>query len=612
MDTRREILGDGGASGPCYKPPMPNRAAAGTPLSSQRLANAYYAVGLTVLIAITLYFGRIVLVPLALSALLAFILSVPAEWVEKRGLGRVAGVLIVTLAAFGLIGAVIALAAGELRELAAEMPSHRPVIEAKLKPIENLMHRLEAIQSKLNRAAPASQPTTTQPIAGERPVPVVVAPPHESSLAWLPALALPLVESLIHSVLIVVLTIFLLMQRENFRDRLIRLAGRSRLSATTRTLDDAAKRVGQYLLLQLAINASLGLVIGIGLWLAGVPYASLWGLLVMLLRFVPYVGFWIAAAGAILIAAATSPGWTTAIVAGVMFLVADLVMANVIEPLVFSHGTGVSPVALLMAAVFWAFIWGPVGLLLSTPLTVCLAVLGKNVPALGFLAVLLGDEASLEAAARFYNRLLARDYDAAAVLVDEAMRDKKRDEIYDTVLLPALAEAKTDREENDITVEEEAAVYDAAASVLDNLEADAEPVKSQSDSPVKVTGCAVFGRADELALRMLGDAIRPAGGELSVVTPDTIDAELQKAIDAAGGKPVVACFSTLSPGGLTQARAILQRVRAKFPNVKLLVGRWGQRGDTSQTEKFLRDSGAAGIGWSLRDTVRQLVPGKGT
>lgn len=585
------------------KPP-----AVASPIGAKRLQAAFYSLGLFVLLTLTLYFGHAVFVPLALSALFAFILSTPAEWVEKHWrVGRVASVLLVALLAFGVLAAVGTLAAVQLRGLATDLPKYEANINRKMEPVFGLLARLKTIEKKMEDVAPEE----AKPDEKDQPQAVTVEPPGSGGLSWLPTLARPLVEILVNGVLVLVLTVFFLMQRETFRDKLIRLAGRSRLTSTTRALGDAAGRVGKYLLLQLATNAALGVVIGTILYFMGVPFAPLWGLLVTVLRFVPYIGFWMAALSAAGVSAAVSPGWTQpALVLG-LFLVVDGVLTNVVEPLIFSHGTGVSAVALLVAAVFWAALWGPVGLLLSTPLTVCLAVLGKHVPALGFLAVLLGDDEALDAAGRYYNRLLARDYDEAAILVEEYSADHPPAALYDEVILPALAQVKTDREQQDVTADEEKGVYDATRDLLDGVEArigeqaPADGVAGRRP-PVKVIGCPVWGEADVLGLRMLGHAIRPAGGEVVVTSQENLADEVKKA--EAGGKPVVVCLATLSPGGLVQGSTVLTQVRQKSPKVKLLVGRWGQTGDTAETDKYLRKAGADEVGWSLRETIGQLVP----
>ena len=588
---------------------MKPTAAASTPVGSKRLQGAFHATALFVLITVSLYWGHAVFVPLALSALFAFILSSPAEWVERKGLGRTPSVLLVTIAAFGLLGAVGTVATFQLRGLVADLPRYEKNIDLKMQPVYALLHRLKALESNLEDVAP---PATAQADPADQPTSVVVKPPGAGALSWLPTLARPLVEILVNGVLVVVLTVFMLMQRETFRDRLIRLAGRSRLTSTTRALGDAADRVGKFLLLQLATNACLGAVIAVGLYLLRVPYAPLWGMLVTVLRFVPYIGYWVAALAATAMSAAVAPGWTQPLLVLGLFGVLDLLLTNVIEPLVFSHGTGVSPVALLVSAVFWATLWGPVGLLLSTPLTVCLAVLGKHVPALGFLAVLLGDAPALDPAARYYNRLLARDYDDATILLEEYAAGHPPEAVYDEIVLPALAQTKTDRDQEDVTAEEERAVYEATRGLLDGVAgravAAADPPSGRA-KPVPVIGCPVWGEADTLALQMLGDSLRAAGGELVVTTPDLAADAVGQA--AAGGRPVVVCLATLSPGGLAQAGTVLARVRRAYPKVKILVGRWGQTGDTKKTDEFLRKFGVDGIGWSLRETLSQLVPGAG-
>jgi predicted PurR-regulated permease PerM len=586
---------------------MTNHRVRTSPVRPHRLQNAFYAVALLVLIAVTLYWGQVILVPLSLAALFAFVLSTPARWLEKKGMPRVPSVLLVTLGAFGILAALVTVAVNQFHDLVADLPHYESNIDQKIQPIESLLHRIRRLQSNISQTAPQ----TTQPAAPDQPKPVVVQPPQVDALSWLPSLARPLVEIFFNLVLVIVLTVFMLMQRETFRDRLIRLAGRSRLSSTTRALDDAAARVGKYLLLQLCINAILGTVVAFGLYLLGVPYAPLFGLLVTMLRFVPYVGYWIAGISAIAMSAAVTPGWSHPLYVLIMFAAFDLLMANVIEPLVFSHGTGVAAVALLIAAVFWAFLWGPVGLLLSTPLTVCLAVIGEHVPALGFLKVLLGDEPSLDPASRYYNRVLARDYDEAAVILDDYNTHHPPAATYDEVILPALAQAKTDREQDDIPADEEHAVYDATRELLRGLIAHNNcwhPTAPEAAHlpPVQVIGCPVAGDADRIALDMLRDAICPKG-EVVVTPPNELVGAVEKA-GKQGESPAIVCLATLSPGGLTQARGLLADVRRAHPKTKLLVGRWGQHGDTAQTDRFLRASGADNIGWTLRQTIEQLLP----
>ena len=593
---------------PKVSPPVPRSSAIPTLSEHRRLQSAFHSIALFVLVTATLFWGHAVFVPLALATLFAFILSNPAEWLEEKGLGRAWSVLLVTLGAFVIVGGVVTVATLQLRNLATQLPTYEKNISAKMTPIYARLDQLEALEKKLEQAKPEEIEGNPE----DKPREVMLQPPGTGSLHWLPTLAQPIVEMLVHGVMVIVLTVFMLLQREMFRDKFLRLAGRRRLTGTTRALSDAANRVGKYLLLQLATNACLGVLITIGLYLIGVPYAPLWGMLVTVLRFVPYVGFWIAGLAAAAMSAAAGQGWTAPLLVLGMFLLFDLILANVIEPLLFSHGTGVSAVALLISAVFWAWLWGPVGLLLSTPLTVCLAVFGTHIPGLTFLAVLLGDEQALDQSARFYNRLLARDYDEATILLTEFAKDHSREEVYDQVILPALAQAKTDREQQDITIDEEQSVFDSTGSLVQSLIDRATPEDGGAAAandlpPVKVIGCAVFGEADTLALNMLADAIQPAGGELIVTDPPQLPEAVKN--HATPDKPTVICLATLSPGGLSQASALISRTRRKFPQTKILVGRWGQQGDTTQTNKFLCDAGASNVGWTLHETIEQLVPG---
>jgi hypothetical protein len=417
------------------------------------------------------------------------------------------------------------------------------------------------------------------------------------------------VEVLANTLLVLVLTTFFLAQRESLRDRLLGLVGRTRLTGTTRALEDAGKRVGQYLLLQLGTNAGVGLGVAVGLWFMGVPYAPLWGMLTTLLRFLPYVGIWASALGPLVLSVALSPGWGQPMLILGYYVALDLVVSNAVEPLLFSHGTGVSSVALLVAAVFWAWLWGPVGLLLATPLTVCLVVLGKHIPSLKFLGLLLGDESTLDPAARYYYRLLARDYDEVALLLKEYAEGRTADDVYDDVILPALAQTKTDREQRDLSAEEEEAVYEATGEMVAMISR--HPTAPVPKAPsLRVIGCAVKGRADVLALDMLRDALAPAGAEVAVVTPDRLLDEVEK---EGRSRPTVAvCLTALSPGGLSQSGDLCKRLKERFPGVRITVARWGQGRDTDQTAEYLGASGADVIGWSLKEVKAGLTAAEGS
>ena len=306
-------------------------------------------------------------------------------------------------------------------------------------------------------------------VVPEKPPAVVVQPDSPAWLSRLPALLRPLVETLGGLALALVLVVFMLLKREDLRNRLIRLVGHGRMTVTTKAVDDAGQRISRFLLMQLIINASFGLVLSIGLLLIQVPHALLWGLLAAILRYVPYLGSWITAAVLIALSLAIFPGWVQPLLVLGLIVVLELVTANVVEPRLFGHSMGVSEVALLVAAAFWAFLWGPVGLVLSSPLTVCLVVLGKYVPQLEFLDVLLGDEPSLDADVTYYQRLLARDQDEATQLVLAQAKTFPPEQVYDELLVPALNYVKQDRERDDLTEADEQFVLRATREIVEDL-----------------------------------------------------------------------------------------------------------------------------------------------
>ncbi|WP_435021398.1 AI-2E family transporter [Tundrisphaera sp. TA3] len=575
--------------------------------SLERVQKPFYRLALLVLIVIILHSMQVVLVPVALAVLLAFALSGPADFLEERaGLKRYVSVPIVMIGSLALMGTAAWVAGAQFRSLAAEIPKHRENLDRKLDPLYKLAEGLEQLE---NFGAKPDVEKRKEKATGDVPTPVEVKPPGSSGLSWLPTVAQPIVETLATTFLVLVLTTFFLAQRESLRDRLLGLVGRTQMTGTTRALEDAGRRVGQYLLLQLGTNAVVGVGVGVGLALMGVPYAPLWGLLTTLLRFLPYVGIWLSALGPILLSVALSPGWTQPFLILGLYVALDLLMANVVEPLLFSHGTGVSPVALLIAAVFWAWLWGSVGLLLATPLTVCLVVLGKHIPSLKFLSLLLGDESNFDQATRYYDRLLARDYDEAAIMLKDYARDRTADDVYDDVILPALAQAKTDREQRDLTEEQERSIYDVTGEMVKMMSR--RPASPTAPAPtLRVLGCAVKGQADVLALDMLRDALEPAGAEVIVATPELLAEAIEK--EASTRKTVAVCLTALSPGGLSQSADICRAIKAKFPDVQITVARWGQSGDTTQTADYLKAAGADRIGWTLKEVKAELTASEKT
>jgi predicted PurR-regulated permease PerM len=572
------------------------------------MQRAYYTIGTLLLITAILFWGKVVLVPLALAILLAFVLTPLVSWLEGHRLHRALAVTLSALLACAVLVGIVTITGVEVGHLADTMKqaNTQKILAEKVGPIAQVFDELQKTLEQFGQT--------------DKNVTRIIAESPRSPMHWLPTLAGSVIEMAAQVFLVVVLTVFMLFQRENLRDRVIRLIGRRYLTSTTKAMSDAAERVSSYLLLQLGTNAAMGACVAIGLYLIGVPYAALWGVLVLTLRFVPYAGIWVAAALPFALSIAISPTWAEPLLVLGLYLGLELVVANFVEPLVFGHGTGVSALALLVAAAFWAALWGPIGLLLAAPLTVCLIVMGKHVPGLKFLEVLLSDAPALGPAARYYQRLLAGDRDEANLLIEEHMRDHPPEAVPDEVLLPALVRAQSDRSAGEITSEEEKFIFEATGELLDdflahvgpvNLEAGGEkpPSVGGREGPdrldVRVVGCPARDEADRLALRMLEQVLQPLGADVEVVPPRVLLGEARGAEPRR--PPDVIVIADLPPGGLTEARQLCRRLRARYPEARILVGRWGEPDDVEGAREHLKAAGADAVAVSLLETRRQLL-----
>jgi predicted PurR-regulated permease PerM len=403
-----------------------------------------------------LYFGRQVLIPLALAIVLAFLLTPVVGWLEKCRLGRVPSVLVVLMLVFAFTGLGGWLVTGQLMNIIDQFPDYQSNIHEKMQSLRahhgnrltNATKTVADLSKELTAASESAADKNTAKRSAAAPIPVRVAQPPTNAPQYLRTVVGPLTGVFETTAIVVVFTMFMLVKREDLRNRLIRLAGQGQLTVVTQALDDASRRLSRYLFLQFLVNAAYGAMFAGGIYLVGIPHALLWGLLACLLRFIPYVGTAIAAGIPTLMAFAIFPGWRQAVLVVALFVILELVISNVIEPWLYGAHTGISSLAILVAAVFWAVLWGPIGLILSTPLTVCLILMGRYVPQLSFLEVLLGDEPVLPVEAHFYQRLLALDPDEAALIAENYLKEKPIGSFYDTVLIPALAMAEQDRHLN--------------------------------------------------------------------------------------------------------------------------------------------------------------------
>jgi hypothetical protein len=391
------------------------------------------------------------------------------------------------------------------------------------------------------------------------------------------------------------------------------------LTVTTRALEEAGQRISRYLLMQTIINSSFGLVVGFALYLIGLPYALLWGFLAAVLRFIPYAGPFAAAVMPAVLSLAVFEGWMRPMLVVGVFLALELVNNMVLEPLLYGESAGVSGVGLLVALAFWTWLWGPIGLVLATPLTVCVVVLGKYVPQMDFIGVLMSDEPVMESNVRYYQRLLAMDQDEAAEIVEEHLKTHPAERIYDDVLIPALNHAGIDRELGRLTEDGEQFVFRATREILENLdslkpknsskppdglEAAMVETNSSAGSPkVRIIGCPARDESDEVALVMFQQLIDPIRFEMEPVGDETLTAEVV-ALTVEKGADLI-CIASLPPGGLAQTRYLCKRLRARLPGLKIVVGRWGAGSEDSS--HVLIAAGADKVGTTMIETRDQMI-----
>ncbi|MFO1069575.1 MAG: AI-2E family transporter [Geminicoccaceae bacterium] len=527
-----------------------------------------------VLVGAILYLGADLLVPLALAILLAFALAPPVVWLRRIGLPRVPSVIVVTVLSAMLLAGLGFVITHQLVELAGNLPRYEETLRDKIRllrdaspsggVIDRTVATIKDLQEELGNAAEGGDDTVAQSDAGGqievvRPVPVEVRDTGTSPVQTILDFLGPVLGPIGTAGLVVVFTVFMLLQREDLRDRAIRLLGGRDLTRATNAMDEAAQRVSRYLLMQLVINVSYGIPYGVGLWLIGVPNAALWGVLATVLRFIPYLGPIIAAFFPLVLAIAVDPGWTMLALTLGLIVGLELVSNNVLEPWLYGASTGLSPVAILVAALFWTVLWGPVGLLLATPLTVCVVVLGRHVPQLNFLEILLGDQPAMPVHARVYQRLLARDLREAGEIAETYLEDHDADRLFDRVLLPAAAEAELARERGALEPDQAGWV---AAGIVDLADFLAEPA-APPQGPVRPLLC--VGERSELDLAAASLIGRRAAEELPVeplVVPPT--ARLADLRALAATPPAAACIARVGHTSTAHVERLRRRLRAAF------------------------------------------------
>jgi predicted PurR-regulated permease PerM len=573
-----------------------------------------WMLGSIAVVVAALFLAKGVLVPLTLAVLLSFMLSPVCDWLERLRLRRIPSVLLTAFLGFSLLGVVAWMAVVQMTALAPKMPEYQANLQAKLHAVNNyfitelskVTRTTEDIGQNLPQAEQAQAPDGTD----ERPYSVHVLSLPMSPLQLLGGTFGTLVEGLGSAGIVILLVVFFLVRREDLRDRFIRLVGKSQVTLTTNMLGDAAKRVSRFLSMLFLVNLTFGIAVGIGLYLIGVPNAILWGILAATLRFVPYIGTWIAAAAPICLAMAISTDWLAPILTLGLFVVLELFCANVLEPWLYGKGTGVSAVAVLVAAVFWTWLWGIVGLLLATPLTVCLLVIGKHVPQLSFLDILLGNEPVFEPKRRVYQRLLAGDQEEAAELVDDEVENRPLVEVYDTLLVPALALAETDRRRGELDEDRFKFILQSLKEMIHERgeglqEAQAKEVIEDGNSPRPCILCLpARDEADEIAAMMLAQLL---GTGECLVQSVSFTAAASDLIDfVERRKPDVVCISATPPAAVMHARHLCKHVRGRFPKVPVVVGLWNTQGDLSKVKTRIGGGATTHVVTTLAEAQEQV------
>ncbi len=596
---------------------------------------AYSCIIGAVLVAF-LYYGRGILVPLALASLLSFSLWPFIKVLRKAGAGRAPSVIAaVVLAIIGLVslGTIMAV---QVAELAVELPRYEANLRMKVRALksasipsgvmEKAADTVQGLQDELNKnsdnvnakkvaANSAPDQSLPQVPAGNASDPVVVEVREQTPTVMqsYQDLVKPLLSPLTTTALVILFLLFILLQREDLRDRLLRIAGGSDLQRSTVAMNDAADRLSRFFLIQLMLNAGFGVLIGIGLALIGVPSPVLWGLLAGLMRFVPYVGSLIAAIFPIALAAAVDPSWTMVFSTAALFLIAEPVAGQVIEPLLYGQSTGLSPVAVVVAALFWTLMWGPVGLLLSTPLTVCLVVLGKHVPALNFLDVALGDEPALAPEQRLYQRLLAGDAGDAAAIAEEELQSQGLTDYYDQVAMKTLALAQLDANIGRLNRDAQTEILDTLREV--SLELDTYPLALDSEDsnenavvksevatdqnsgpslPVTSTGTPVMCLTtrtafDEAGAHLMAHLLTKQGAPASAISRSGIATAYESEVAQLGA---IVCLSHFGVDSPFQVRTLIRRLRKHAPQTKVIAGFWMLEGDQAKVAEWQKIAGA--------------------
>ena len=629
----------------------PNTPQVRPPPPAPRASRLVVVISVAVVVAV-LYLAGPVLIPVALAVLLSFLLAPLVRRLVKLGLGRTFSVFSVSTLALLVVATLGWVMASQALELAENLPQYRDNIRQKLTSAQSQMtstlgrasDSLQQISAEMSKAssqpagappeeaaprdgqAPtartnatdATDPASTEPAA--RPVPVQIVEKPVRIIEFVLGSFASMLSPLTTIGIVIVFVVLILLYREDLRDRMVYLIGTGRLTTTTQAMDEGASRVSRYLLMLLIVNSSYGLTVGIGLWIMGVPNAILFGVLAGLVRYVPYVGPWVGAALPIAMSLAVFDSWNRPLIIIGLFVLLELISNNLIEPWLYGSRTGISPMAVMVAAVFWGWLWGPIGLIMATPLTVCLVVMGRYVPRLGFLSVLLGDGPSLPPEAKVYQRFLAGDCDEVFHFTQEYIKCKTLNDLYQDVLMPALAMAEHDRQAGRLEDGQDQFIYQCLRALIEELgdrHTEAAKAKAEASEPaaaaVDAAGPTAAGRlvlcipardeADEITALMLVQLLKFEGISGRVVSARTLMGEVLEEMETL--TPTAICVCAMPPAATSHARYVCKRVLARFADMKVVVGIWNSP-DLDRAQERIRTCGTQHVAATLDNAVQLL------
>lgn len=580
------------------------------PINVRRQTLSFPPIVTGVMLVVALYFGRDILVPIALAILLAFLLEPLVTWMEKLHLGRAGPVILSVLLAVSILGVAGWVVFVQTVDLADQFPNYRATLSKKIESFRGVqgkgkgLAKAQATVNELgkeisssigtappdaNQATPTSRPVPNANRAHPLPVEVISQTNPISSL-W--ALVSPLLGPLATVGIVMVFTAFILLRREDLQRRLFTLAGLARFRVTTQAFEETTHLVGRYLLLQSLVNLVYGALFGTALYFIGVPNALLWGVLAAVLRFIPYVGILVAGFLPIFLSLAVFDGWTRVLITAGTFLALEIITAYVVEPLLYGSQVGISSLAILVAAVFWAALWGPAGLLLSTPLTVVIVVVGRYIPQLEFLSVLLGDERVLATEVQLYQALLQMDMPDAKRVVDEYLKEKSIVELYDSVFMPVLIFIEKDRQEAELGDDRAQFLFQALKELIEDLTLDSQTAgesrilpagqalpatKAGGEPAIGIACIPARDEADEIAGMMLAHLLTRAGCQARVVSAASLEEMLE---EVSQQETEMIYVSSLPPLTVSHLGKLYKKIRTRFPDAKIGIGLWGFPAET--------------------------------